>query len=644
MRITDLLYKESILLNAAPKDKSEAIDMLIGLQAKSGRIKDVETYKKGILAREEMSSTAVGEGIAIPHAKSEAVAEPSLAAMTVPGGVDYEALDGEPSDLLFMIAAPNDGDVHLDVLSRLMTLLMDEDFRAKLTAAKDKDEFLSAIDEAEKAKYPDEPAKAAEDNNSDRIKVLAVTACPTGIAHTYMAAEALEKAGKKLGITIKVETNGSGGAKNVLTAEEIANCDGIIVAADKSVEMARFDGKKVIATKVSDGIKIPEELIERIEKGDAPVYHSEGGATASTVSSGNESFGRKIYKHLMNGVSNMLPFTVAGGIFIALAFLIDTIAGAPQDASFGTFTPVAAFFKTIGGYAFNFMIPVLAGYIGKSIADRPGFLVGLVGGMLATTGSTFANVAGDVPSGFLGALLAGFAGGYLMLGLEKLCDKMPRALNGIKPVLIYPLAGLGIIAVLMCAVNPLMGMLNTAISDFLSSMGATSKILLGTVLGAMMSIDMGGPFNKAAYVFGTAAIASGNYDIMAAVMIGGMVPPIAIALSTTFFKSRWTEEERKSGPVNYIMGLSFITEGAIPYAAADPLRVIPSCMIGAGVAGGLSMAFNCTLMAPHGGIFVFAVVGNWPMYLLALAVGSVVSMLLLTLLKKKKTVNKPEKN
>ena len=640
MRITDLLYKESILLNAAPKDKSEAIDMLVGLQAKSGRIKDVETYKKGILAREEMSSTAVGEGIAIPHAKSEAVAEPSLAAMTVPGGVDYEALDGEPSDLLFMIAAPNDGDVHLDVLSRLMTLLMDEDFRAKLTAAKDKDEFLSAIDEAEKAKYPDEPAKAGEDNNSDRIKVLAVTACPTGIAHTYMAAEALEKAGKKLGITIKVETNGSGGAKNVLTAEEIANCDGIIVAADKSVEMARFDGKKVIATKVSDGIKIPEELIERIEKGDAPVYHSEGGATASTVSSGNESFGRKIYKHLMNGVSNMLPFTVAGGIFIALAFLIDTIAGAPQDASFGTFTPVAAFFKTIGGYAFNFMIPVLAGYIGKSIADRPGFLVGLVGGMLATTGSTFANVAGDVPSGFLGALLAGFAGGYLMLGLEKLCDKMPRALNGIKPVLIYPLAGLGMIAVLMCAVNPLMGMLNTAISGFLSSMGATSKILLGTVLGAMMSIDMGGPFNKAAYVFGTAAIASGNYDIMAAVMIGGMVPPIAIALSTTFFKSRWTEEERKSGPVNYIMGLSFITEGAIPYAAADPLRVIPSCMIGAGVAGGLSMAFNCTLMAPHGGIFVFAVVGNWPMYLLALAVGSVVSMLLLTLLKKKKTENK----
>lgn len=640
MRITDLLKKESILLNAAPKDKSEAIDMLVGLQAKSGRIKDIETYKKGILAREEMSSTAVGEGIAIPHAKSEAVAEPSLAAMTVPGGVDYEALDGEPSDLLFMIAAPNDGDVHLDVLSRLMTLLMDEDFRAKLTAAKDKDEFLSAIDEAEKAKYPDEPAKAAEDNNSVRIKVLAVTACPTGIAHTYMAAEALEKAGKKLGITIKVETNGSGGAKNVLTAEEIANCDGIIVAADKSVEMARFDGKKVIATKVSDGIKIPEELIERIEKGDAPVYHSEGAATASSVSSGNESFGRKIYKHLMNGVSNMLPFTVAGGIFIALAFLIDTIAGAPQDANFGTFTPVAAFFKTIGGYAFSFMIPVLAGYIGKSIADRPGFLVGLVGGMLATTGSTFANVAGDVPSGFLGALLAGFAGGYLMLGLEKLCDKMPRALNGIKPVLIYPLAGLGIIAVLMCAVNPLMGMLNTAISDFLSSMGATSKILLGTVLGAMMSIDMGGPFNKAAYVFGTAAIASGNYDIMAAVMIGGMVPPIAIALSTTFFKSRWTEEERKSGPVNYIMGLSFITEGAIPYAAADPLRVIPSCMIGAGIAGGLSMAFNCTLMAPHGGIFVFAVVGNWPMYLLALAVGSVVSMVILTLLKKKKNENK----
>lgn len=637
MRIVDLLSKESILLGGAPQNKSEAIDMLIDLQVKGGRIADREAYKKGILAREEMSSTAVGEGIAIPHAKSEAVKAPSLAAMTVPQGVDYQAMDDEPSNLLFMIAAPNNGDVHLEVLSRLMTLLMDEDFRAKLLAAKNADEFLAAIDAAETEKYPDEPKQ--EKPAESGYKVLAVTACPTGIAHTYMAAEALEKAGKRLGISIKVETNGSGGAKNILTAEEIEKCDGIIVAADKTVEMARFNGKKLIATKVSDGIKIPDELIQRIEKGDAPVYHHEGGSSSASSSAANESFGRKLYKHLMNGVSNMLPFTVAGGIFIALAFLIDAIAGAPQDDSFGSFTAAAAFFKTIGGFAFNFMIPVLAGYIGKSIADRPGFLVGLVGGYLATTGSTFTNIAGvdAIPSGFLGALLAGFAGGFIMLGIEKLCDHMPKALNGIKPVLIYPLAGLGVIAVVMCAVNPFMGMINTAISNFLSNMGESSKVILGVVLGAMMSIDMGGPFNKAAYVFGTAAIASGNYDVMAAVMIGGMVPPISIALSTTFFRNRWTEEEIKSGPVNYIMGLSFITEGAIPYAAADPLRVIPACLVGAGLAGGLSMAFNCTLMAPHGGIFVFAVVGNWPMYLVALAAGSIAGMFMLALLKKKKT-------
>lgn len=633
MRIVDLLSKESIMLNGTPKTKSEAIDMLVDLQVKSGKIADKAEYKKGILAREQMSSTAVGEGIAIPHAKSTAVKAPSLAAMTVPSGVDYEALDEEPSNLLFMIAAPNDGDIHLEVLSRLMTILMDEDFRAKLIAAKNKDEFLKIIDDMEKEKYPDEPKEAAAESKTG-YRVLAVTACPTGIAHTYMAAEALEKAGKKLGITIKVETNGSGGAKNILTKEEIENCNGIIVAADKNVEMARFDGKKVISTQVSDGIKIPEKLINRIVSGDAPIYHH-SGAAAESASSGNESFGRKLYKHLMNGVSNMLPFTIAGGIFIALAFLIDTIAGAPQTGDFGTYTAAAKFFKTIGDFAFNFMIPVLAGYIGKSIADRPGFLVGLVGGYLATKGSTFAAVGGDVPSGFLGALLAGFAGGYLMLGVEKLCDKLPKALNGIKPVLIYPLVGLGIIAVIMCAVNPFMGMINTSISNLLNSMGSSSKILLGCILGAMMSIDMGGPFNKAAYVFGTAAIASGSYDIMAAVMIGGMVPPLAIALSTTFFKNRWTEEERKNGPVNYIMGLSFVTEGAIPYAAADPLRVIPACMIGAGVAGALSMAFGCTLMAPHGGIFVIAVIGNWPMYLLSLVIGSVVGMLLLALFKKK---------
>ena len=632
MRITDLLNKESILLGGAPKSKNEAIDMLVELQVKGGNIADKEEYKKGILAREEKGSTAVGEGIAIPHAKSVAVKAPSLAAMTVPAGVDYEALDDEPSNLLFMIAAPNDGDVHLEVLSRLMTILMDEDFREKLLNAKDKDEFLKIIDVMENEKYPDEPKAEAK---AEGYKVLAVTACPTGIAHTYMAAEALEKAGKKLGVSIKVETNGSGGAKNILTDAEIAACDGIIVAADKSVEMARFDGKKVIRTKVSDGIKIPEELINKIESGDAPVYHHEGEKGSSSASVGGESFGRKLYKHLMNGVSNMLPFTVAGGIFIAIAFLIDSIGGAPQDGDFGTHLAAAAWFKTIGGYAFNFMIPILAGYIGKSIADRPGLLVGMAGGAMAVSGATFASPGGDVPSGFLGALLAGFIGGFLMLMLEKLCDKLPKALNGIKPVLIYPLGGLAMVAIMMCAVNPIMGLLNEGLANLLTNMGGSSKILLGCILGAMMSIDMGGPFNKAAYVFGTASIASGNFDVMAAVMVGGMVPPIAIALATTFFKNKFTEEERKNGPVNYIMGLSFITEGAIPYAAADPARVIPACMIGAGTAGALSMAFGCTLRAPHGGVFVFPVVGNPIMYVLALVIGSVVGMLLLGLFKKK---------
>ncbi|MDD7403876.1 MAG: fructose-specific PTS transporter subunit EIIC, partial [bacterium] len=520
MRITDLINIDSIALGVSVKTKLEAIDMLVDLQLKNGSINDREVYKKDILQRESQGSTAVGEGIAIPHAKSTAVTKPSLAVMTVPEGVDYEALDGEPSNLFFMIAAPADGgDVHLDVLSRLMTMLMDENFKNQLLAASDKKEFLSVINQFEGEKYPEEKAETKESAGAYRI--LAVTACPTGIAHTYMAAEALEKAGKKLGITIKVETNGSGGAKNVLTTEEIAACDGIIIAADKSVEMSRFDGKKVISTKVSDGIKMPEELIKRIVEGDATVYHHTGEKMDIDAEKG-ESFGRKVYKHLMNGVSNMLPFTVAGGIFIALAFLIDTIAGAPQDGNFGTHTALAAFFKSIGGYAFSFMIPVLAGYIGKSIADRPGFLVGLVGGFLATTGSTFADVSGGVPSGFLGALLAGFAGGFIMLGIEKLCDKMPNSLNGIKPVLIYPLAGLGIIAVLMCSVNPVMGVINTGLSDFLSNMGNSSKIMLGITLGAMMATDMGGPFNKAAYVFGTAAITSGNYDIMAAVMVGGM--------------------------------------------------------------------------------------------------------------------------
>ena len=631
MRITDLLKKESISLNRELSSKSEAIDALIDLQEKAGNLNDKEEYKKGILAREEQGSTAIGNGIAIPHAKTSAVAHPGLSAITAPSGVDYNALDGKPSNLLFMIAAPEDGDLHLEVLSRLMTMLMDETFRNELLSAKTADEFISVIDRKESEKYPENPVPAAK---KEGYRILAVTACPTGIAHTYMAAEALEKAGEEMGIPLKAETNGSGGAKNVLTKEEIAAADGIIIAADKSVEMGRFDGKKLISVKVSDGIKKPKELIERVMSDSAPVYHHTG-AKSSEKDTDTEGFGRKIYKHLMNGVSNMLPFVVAGGIFIALAFLIDTLMGAPQDANFGTNSPVAAFFKTIGGYAFNFMIPVLSAFIAKSIADRPGFLVGLVGGFLATTGSTFTAVGGDVPSGFLGALFAGFVGGYLMLGVEKLLSKLPKSLEGIKPVLIFPLVGIGLIAVIMCAVNPIMGMLNTGLTNLLNSMGSTSKVLLGVVLGAMMSTDMGGPFNKAAYVFGTAAITSGNYDIMAAVMVGGMVPPLAIALATTFFKKKFTAQERKSGPVNYILGLSFITEGAIPYAASDPLRVIPACMIGAGLAGGLSMLFKCTLMAPHGGIFVFPVVGNALMYLVALAAGTVVSALLLGVLKKK---------
>ncbi len=644
MRITDLLRKESIELNTSVNSKNEAIDKLVSLQIKGGNISDAEAYKKGILAREKMSSTAIGDGIAIPHAKSEAVKRPGLAAITVPDGVDYEALDGKPSDLLFMIAAPNDGDVHLEVLSRLMTMLMDEEFRKKLISAGSKEEFLEVIDAMENEKYPDEPKH--ELNNGTGYRVLAVTACPTGIAHTYMAAEALEKAGAKMGYPLKAETNGSGGAKNVLTDEEIAAADGIIIAADKTVEMARFNGKKLISTKVSDGIKKPEELIQRIIDGDAPVYRSKGEEVRKT-SSENESFGRKIYKHLMNGVSHMLPFVVAGGIFIALAFLIDTIAGYSGSASgdFGTITPAAAFFKTIGGVAFNLMVPILAGFIAMSIADRPGLLVGLAGGFLATSGATFALPGGDVPSGFLGGLLAGFAGGFMMLGIEKLCDKLPHALEGIKPVLIYPLLGLGGIAVIMCAINPIMGLINTAMSNGLEAMAKTEGLMipLCALLAGMMAIDMGGPFNKAAYVFASGMLATATesaYMIMAAVMIGGMVPPIAIALSNTFSKKKWTSEEKKNAPVNYVMGLSFITEGAIPYAAADPLHVIPSCLVGSAAAGALSAFFKCTLMAPHGGVFVFAVVGHWPLYILSLAVGSVVGMLMLGLLKK--NVNKDQ--
>ena len=645
MRIVDLLKPEAIRLHQTLADKSEAIERLIDLHASVGNVRDKEVFRAEILKREELGSTAVGDGIAIPHAKSETVAAPGLAAMTVPSGVDYGAPDGKPSDILFMIAAPLDGDLHLEVLSRLMTLLMDAGLRAKLKAAKTPEEFLAAIDDMERERF-DEP-KAEE--KQDGYRVLAVTACPTGIAHTYMAAEALEKAGKAMGYPLKAETNGSAGAKNVLTADEIAACDGIIIAADKSVEMSRFDGKPVLSVSVSDGINKPEELIEKIRSGAVAVYHHTG-AKVAVASGQKESFGRQIYKHLMNGVSHMLPFVVAGGIFIALAFLIDTAMGVdPQAAggAFGTVTPVAAWFKNIGNFAFNLMIPVLAGFIAMSIADRPGFLVGMVGGILATNGATFSDpaAANTIPSGFLGALLASFVAGYLMRGLERLCDRLPRSLEGIKPVLIYPLAGLGIVAVMMCAVNPFMGMINSAMNDGLMWLSARHlDVLLGAIVAGMMAIDMGGPFNKAAYVFGStvmlgqaASMADPNvaYQIMAAVMIGGMVPPIAIALSTTFFKNRWTAEERKNGVVNYIMGLSFITEGAIPYAASYPLAVIPSCIVGSAVAGALSVVFKCTLMAPHGGIFVFAVVGNWYWYLLALAIGSVVSMLMLALLKKK---------
>lgn len=648
MRITDLLKKNGIALNVNITDKSAAISKLVSLHEKCGNLKDTAAFKEGILKREEMGTTAVGMEVAIPHAKSDAVKAPALTAITVPNGVDYDAADKKPCKLIFMIAATTDGDVHLEVLARLMQLLMDEEFTAKLKTAKTADEFLSIIDAKETEKFPDE-AKAPAKPAKKGYRVLAVTACPTGIAHTYMAAEALVKAGEKMGITVKAETNGSGGAKNVLTAEEIANCDGIIIAADKSVETARFDGKPVYSTKVSDGINKPEELIKKIIDGQAPVYHADHKAKAE-VSGGNDSIGRQLYKHLMNGVSHMLPFVVAGGIFIAIAFLIDTASGvqAAGNSAFGTVNPVAAWFKTIGGYAFNFMLPILAGFIAKSIADRPGLLVGFVGGFLASNGATFADpgAASAIPSGFLGALLAGFAGGYLMLAIEKLCDKLPNALEGIKPVLLYPLAGLGMVGVMMCAINPIMGIVNTGLNSGLTWLSDNNLgILLGCILGAMMSIDMGGPFNKAAYVFGTGmlttaaattdvAVQTVCYQVMASVMIGGMVPPLAIALSTTFFKNRWTAEERKNGVVNYVMGLSFITEGAIPYAASSPLKVIPSCAIGAAVAGGLSWLFGCTLMAPHGGIFVVATIGNPLLYLLALAIGSVVGMILLTILKK----------
>lgn len=643
MRITELLKKESIGLQVSVSTKEEAIDRLVDLMDAGGRLKDKQGYKEGILAREALGSTGIGGGIAIPHAKVDAVKEPGLAAMVVPDGVDYEAFDGSLAHILFMIAAPAEGgDVHLEALSRLSTLLMNPDFMEGLLKAASKEEFLKVIDEAETERFgAEEKKEEAVSEGKPAVKaqetgyrVLAVTACPTGIAHTYMAAESLENTAKKLGISCKVETDGSGGAQNVLTKEEIEAAECIIVAADKNIGMARFHGKPVIQVPVADGIHKAEELLNRAVSGTVPVYHhAEDGEQSTASEEGKDSIGRTIYKHLMNGVSHMLPFVIGGGILIALAFLFDDYSIDPSN--FGKNTPFAAYLKTIGEQAFGMMLPILSGFIAMSIADRPGLAVGLVAGLVAKMGCTFANPAGgDVNAGFLGALFAGFAGGYLVLGLKKLFSKLPKALEGIKPVLLYPVIGIFLAAVVTTFINPYMGMINDALTGFLNGMGGTSRIVLGMILGGMMSIDMGGPFNKAAYVFGTAQLAEGNFEVMAAVMAGGMVPPIAIALCTTFFKKKFTQKERQSGLVNYVMGLSFITEGAIPFAAQDPLRVIPSCAIGAAVAGGLSMAFGCTLRAPHGGMFVLPTIGNPLMYLAAVVIGSVVGCVILGFLKK----------
>ena len=639
MTIRDLLAAESINLNGTPAGKTEALNQCIDLMAKSGKIADVEKYRKGVFAREEEGTTGIGMGIAIPHCKSDAVTKAGLAAMVVKDGVDFESLDGTPAKIIFLIAAPNTEDnVHLQVLSKLSVMLMDEQFTNSLINAGSVDEFLNIIDSAEKAKDEKEAAKEAKakepvEVKKDDVFIVAVTACPTGIAHTYMAAEAIERKAKELGYQVKVETRGSGGAKNVLTDDEIAKAAGVIVACDTNVPTDRFDGKKVIECQVSDGINKAEELIKRIAAGDAPVFKASGKKEASHSSvGGKESIGHQIYKHLMNGVSHMLPFVVGGGILIAIAFLIDGFSvdlnslPADQRANFGTITQAAAMFKGIGGTAFGFMLPILAGFIAMSIADRPGLAVGFVGGSIAANGT----------SGFLGALVAGFVAGYIVLLLKKVFSKLPESLDGMKPVLLYPLLGIFLVGVIMqFVVEPPIGALNTAINNGLNGLNGASAVVLGVLLGGMMSVDMGGPVNKAAYVFGTASIAAGNYNIMAAVMIGGMVPPIAIALATIFFKNKFTAEERKAGPTNFIMGLSFITEGAIPFAASDPLHVLPACVVGSAVAGGLSMAFGCTLMAPHGGIFVVPTIGNPLMYLVALVIGSFIACGLLGLLKKK---------
>lgn len=634
MRITELLDKRSISLDGSPKTKSEALDQVVALMVNSGKINDAEAYRKQVYAREEESTTGIGEGIAIPHGKCDAVTKPGLAAMVVRDGVEFDSLDGEPVTLIFLIAAPNTEDnVHLDVLSKLSVLMMDEDFSNSLRNAASVDEFLAIIDKADNEKESiDERLADTGDVTDAKIKILAVTSCPTGIAHTYMAAEGIEKAAKAKDCFVKIETRGSGGAKNVLTEQEIEDADCIIVAADAQVPMDRFDGKKVIECQVSDGISKADELIERAIAGDVPIYHAAAGTKVAKTTKKSGSIGHQTYTQLMNGVSHMLPFVVGGGILIAIAFLIDGFCvdmnalDVADRANFGTITPAAAWLKNLGGIAFGLMLPVLGGYIAMAIGDRPALALGFVGGMMAAGGK----------SGFLGAVAVGFIAGYTIVLLRKVCDKLPQALEKIAPVLIYPLVGILIIGFVMSfIVEPIMGGINTALNNGLTSMGGSSKVVLGLILGGMMAIDMGGPFNKAAYVFGTAAIAAGNYDIMAAVMIGGMTPPCAIALATMLFKNKFTKEEREAGPTNIIMGLAFITEGAIPFAASDPLRVLPSCIIGSGIAGALSMAFGCTLMAPHGGIFVFPVVGNALMYVVALVAGTAVSTVLLGVLKKR---------
>ena len=634
MRITELMDKRSIEIGGRPKDKKEALDQMIALMLKSGKIKDEEAYRRQVYAREEEGTTGIGEGIAIPHGRCDAVEKPGLAAMVVKGGVDFDALDGEPVTLIFLIAAPNTKDnVHLDMLSKLSVMMMDEEFQAALRNAGTPEEFLEIIDKAD-AETASIDERLADTGTADdsQVKILAVTSCPTGIAHTYMAAEGIEKAAKEKNCYVKIETRGSGGAKNVLTAKDIEEADCIIVAADAQVPMERFDGKKVIECQVSDGISKAGELLERAISGNAPVYHSASKTSASPQAAKKSGgIGHQIYTQLMNGVSHMLPFVVGGGILIAIAFLIDSLnvdmntLDVAERGNFGTITPLAAWFKNLGGVAFGFMLPVLAGFIAMAVGDRPALALGFVGGMIAANGK----------SGFLGALVAGFAAGYIIILLRKVCDNLPEFLEKIAPVLIYPLVGILLIGLLMAfVVEPVMGGINTALNNGLTGMGSSSKVVLGLILGAMMAVDMGGPFNKAAYVFGAAAIAAGNYDIMAAVMIGGMTPPCAVALATILFKKKFTKEERESGPANFIMGLAFITEGAIPFAASDPLRVLPACIAGSGIAGALSMLFNCTLMAPHGGIFVFPVVGNTPMYVVALAAGTAVSALLLGVLKR----------